>query len=241
MDIDRVTLFVSSFSQQCVPCLHFIKQHSMPVQIIRLDTTEVRNRVRNGKYFQISNVPTLLVTYTDGNLQLFQGQPKILEWLNKVLVQSNSSSHEREPVPQQKSARRVRIEEPSDEEEEDEPQPPPKRIPKAKSNVVAKSKKKSPVKFKSSKKRDEDEEENVELILGDEDEPMESQTQLPQQTQSQSQSQTRPKRGTVKNNPLSIGKGKPSAMASLVEQARKMEEERKTSLGYDEKNLPRFG
>ena len=211
----------------------------MPVHVIKLDSAGVRERVRNGKYFQITNVPTLLVTYTDGNLQLFQGQAKIMEWLNKVLVQRNQP--QAPPVPQdaqpqartaKAQPRRERIKEPEEEpedgvepEEEEEQRPPPKKA------KAAKSKKKPPVKFKSSKKRDEDDEENLELILGDEEDS----------PSSQPSPSIASKRSMTKSNPLSTGKSKSGGMANLVEQARKMEQERKASLGYDEKDLPKYG
>lgn len=243
MTIDRVILFVSSFSANCAPCVNFVQQHSMPVNIVKLDNAAVRQRVRNGRYFQITNVPTLLVTYTDGNLQLFQGKDKILEWFNNI-VAARAPSPMTSATPPTKVAKKItqrapprEIEE-EEEEDEEEDAPPPPRKAKAKT-------KRPPVKFKSTKKKVE-EDEDVELIAIGEDEEGEDVTPRRPQPPPPSKSVTRGggkglSISTTANNPLSTNKGKSSGMASLVEQARKMEEDRKNSLGYDEKNLPRYG
>lgn len=231
MDIDRVILFISAFSQNCKSCVDFVAYHRIPVMIIPLDSTETRLRAMRGKYFQVHNVPALLVTYTDGNLQLFQGQPKILEWLNKVVVQRNAANTDRKIV------------EYEEEEEEEQPQAPAKAKKSVPKKAKAKKSKPAPVKFKSKKKSIPEETEDdsgelldVEIIPEDEEDEPPSRTSPPaarRATQPPSQ----------KTNSLALNgtgtKGKSGGMASLIEQARKMEEERKSSLGYDEKSLPR--
>lgn len=91
MSIHDVVLFVSSMSQVCISPVQFIKQHNLPVRLVRLDTPGDRQAAQNGKYFQIHAVPTLLVTYSDGNIQLFAGQEKILLWLQQALASRQPS------------------------------------------------------------------------------------------------------------------------------------------------------
>ena len=90
--IEEVILFCSSVSQACIPVIQVIQQHQLPVKIVRLDSAASREAVQNGPYFQIKVVPTLVVTYRDGNLQLFIGQPKTLEWLKMVVSPQTSGS-----------------------------------------------------------------------------------------------------------------------------------------------------
>lgn len=80
-------LFCSSESKKSIQCLTFIASHphvGKMLKIVRLDTDEDRSAAKNGNTFSITHVPTLVVTYPDGNLQLFQGLPKVGAWLQKL-------------------------------------------------------------------------------------------------------------------------------------------------------------
>ncbi len=92
--IDEVILFCSSVSQACAPVIQVIQQYQLPVKIVRLDSAASRDAVQNGPFFQIKVVPTLVVTYRDGNLQLFIGQPKILKWLKMIINPQPSGSYQ---------------------------------------------------------------------------------------------------------------------------------------------------
>ena len=84
MNISEIYLFCSTTSAACKPCFEFIKEHSLlvqEIQIIRLDTKKVREKVKRGAKFQIRVVPTLMVIYHDGDTSLYQGQQKVLSWL----------------------------------------------------------------------------------------------------------------------------------------------------------------
>lgn len=84
MNISEIFLFCSTMSPACKPCFSFIKDSPLlvqEIQIIRLDTKNIREKVKRGVKFQIRVVPTLMVIYNDGDTSLYQGQKKVLTWL----------------------------------------------------------------------------------------------------------------------------------------------------------------
>lgn len=85
MSINNVLLFVSSTSQSSISPIKFIREHNLPVLIVRLDTIEDRIKAANGQYFKITEVPTLVVFYADDTLQLFVGSDKIMTWMNAIV------------------------------------------------------------------------------------------------------------------------------------------------------------
>lgn len=93
MSVQEVVLFVSSTSRASTPVLQFVGKNQIPVGIVRLDTPEDRQIAATGKYFQIVNVPALLVIYDDGNLQLFVGQEKIITWFQQIIQKSMQHPH----------------------------------------------------------------------------------------------------------------------------------------------------
>ena len=126
MSVSNVYLFCSSTSPACVPCSQFVQTHRLPVETIRLETKHDRNRVMNGKNFQIKSVPSLMVLYDDGDMQLFVGQKKIISWMNRAIQpqeQPQEQIHE-QPVPDF-----------SDSEEEYVPEKKKKKKKKAKKHV----------------------------------------------------------------------------------------------------------
>jgi len=84
MSLSSVVLFVASLSKTCGVTVKYAMQHSIPVQIVKLDTTEARNRAANGRYFQVKMVPTMIVNYDDGNMEVFIGNDKILPVLSSL-------------------------------------------------------------------------------------------------------------------------------------------------------------
>jgi len=95
MSIQDLILFCSTPSRACTPCIDFVYRHQLPVQVVRLDTPEARQRASQGKYFQIQVVPTLVVIRKGGELQLFAGQQKVGSWLSNLVSPppQKSSSH----------------------------------------------------------------------------------------------------------------------------------------------------
>jgi hypothetical protein len=84
MAVNNVLLFISSVSQSCVQPVTYIRERNLPIMVVRLDTVEDRRKAANGPFFKITEVPTMVVSYSDNTVQLFVGSGKILEWMNSI-------------------------------------------------------------------------------------------------------------------------------------------------------------
>jgi len=98
MSIADVVLFYSKFSPECKDCVNFVQQYKLPVALIALDTKEGRDLAFNGSLIQIKNVPSMIVSYEDGNVQLYVGKPKIMGWF-VATTQQNQSRKQDIPEP----------------------------------------------------------------------------------------------------------------------------------------------
>jgi hypothetical protein len=218
MSITQIVLFISSLSKNCVPCLQFIQNQRLPIQVVRLDTEESRDIAIRGKNFSIISVPTLVVLYLDGDMQMYVGTPKIISWLQRlILAQQRQMQEQQEYRPS-----------PSKLQEYDDPEEPaieyierkPERkvtfvdndseddeIPRKQKEVPRKAKKNSKKKIKQK----------TVLEFADDE------------------THEQPVFGSGKKN------GKNAAMGNLIRQAKEMEKERQRSLGYREEDLPRHG
>lgn len=92
MSISEVVIFYSKFSKECQQPLEIIQYYKLPVIMIPLDTIEDRKAALNGSIIQIKNVPSLIVTYEDGNTQLYVGNKKITEWLTQIIRAQNNKN-----------------------------------------------------------------------------------------------------------------------------------------------------
>ncbi len=77
-------LFISTLSQKCIGCLKYSQQYRLPIRIVRLDTADSRSKASNGKYFQIKVVPALVIHHADGNTQLFVGVDKVMAVMTSI-------------------------------------------------------------------------------------------------------------------------------------------------------------
>ena len=84
MAVNNVLLFISSVSRSCVQPVTYIREKKLPIMIVRLDTIEDRRKAANGPFFKITEVPTMVVSYSDNTVQLFVGSDKILEWMSSI-------------------------------------------------------------------------------------------------------------------------------------------------------------
>ncbi len=234
MDIQDVILFCSTASRACVPCIQFIQNYRVPVKIVRLDTVEARMAAINGKHFQIQNVPTLLVTHADGNLQLFAGQEKVIIWLQKAMDPPPSQVGGQDIPPDIPS---TPLYESSDEEESKglyggrqkskklksrKPSKPSKilRFPPKSSKKRRKSKKSKSVRFEEPE--EDYEEVDIEFIEGDRP----------------NRPPAPPTQGLIVGPQADHGNKR---MSNILEMAKQMQQDRTSTLGYDEKELPKNG
>ena len=276
MSISEIILFVASNSKASVPCIQFVSKNRIPIQIVRLDTEQARDTAANGKFFQVTSVPTLTTFYEDGNVQLFTGAQKIIQWLTAMLKSKATAAreHERPPQPREEAnmygpsnggARRSLVspvrkhtvdegddldspperrrapprpqaprvyvpeddsppeileDEPEVEVEIEEPEPEPIRKPKAKPRKVPKSDAK-PKRKPRTKKAPVEEPEDLEFLDEDAD----------------------PRKiAREKLNAVASAKSKPppSRMKNVYNLAKQMEQDRDSSLGYKEEDLPHF-
>lgn len=219
MSIANVILFCSSSSPASMPCLKFIKEHNIPVSVVRLDTLESRERAAKGKFIQISSVPTLVVVYQDNNVQQFIGQDKVIKWLANTLKKSRSNPPPSYSTPRYPEQRQPPPSPPSSSEsEEEEPIKPVKRRKKK----PKKSKKKTSKKvYFEPEEEDEDEggssseEVDIEYFDNDDDVPPKASTQG-----------------------LRVGSAapKPSTDNSVFDIAKEMERQRKETLSSENKD-----
>lgn len=173
--VKELILFIASNSRASATTFSIVQRNRLPIDIVRLDTPESRNRAMNGREFQITTVPTLLVIYDDSS-ELIVGANRVNLWLTEAFL----SQPKPEPEPMVESEPVI--------EEIDEEEEPPSKV------RVRQKKRPPPVDFESV-------------------EPEES----------------------IQDQPKKIN----SRMSDIVNEARRLEEERKASLGYDETKLPK--
>lgn len=90
--IAEIILFHSNFSEECNYCKKHILHHNIPVVSICLDSKESRDLVMSAQRVQIKAVPSLLVTYSNNELQLFVGRPKIMNWFESIIPRVQPSA-----------------------------------------------------------------------------------------------------------------------------------------------------
>lgn len=195
MSLSELVLFYSSASKASRPCYDIVTQTPLreSVKLVCLDSVEARRAAKEGKHFQIVNVPTLVLTFADGNLQLLVGSEKVMFFFKRLLTQRTEENQPQE--------------EPSDEEEtptEDRPRGGKKKKAKAKKTKKNRHKEKTEIEF-----------------VGTEDED------------------DRPPPPPTEGLRVGVASKQKPGMSNLKALAQQMEEDRKASLGYDEKNLPR--
>lgn len=157
--IQEITIFYSKFSPASNDCLSFVNQllsqSKIPPQIagaissVCLDSKEARTLVTKGTNIQIKAVPSMILLFGDGNVQMFVGAPKIASWFQSFGTNTNRKSP---------------IQEEEDEDEEEEPPKPKKTL---------KNKKK---KGKKKNHEEVDESSFTTLVMHDEPEPRSTST-----------------------------------------------------------------
>src|SRR6185503_2838731 len=97
MSIQEIILFYSSFSEPSMRIFHIIKKYGLPILQICLDTDNFRSMAMNGEKIQILSVPTLLVTYTNQQVQLYVGEQKIGQYIDAILQRAGGGQQGGQP------------------------------------------------------------------------------------------------------------------------------------------------
>ncbi len=118
VNITEMVLFYSRYSPKCRDAINFINHYNFPVQQISIDSKETRDIIANGPYFKIKGVPSIIVTYADGNAELYEGE-KVISWMSQLVA----TKEEPQRIPKHKNVEQYddmdeEIEEFDDDEEE---------------------------------------------------------------------------------------------------------------------------
>jgi hypothetical protein len=238
--INGVVLFVSSVSNACADVMRYVMANKLNVNVVRLDTAEDRMRALTGKYVQVDTVPTMVVIFKDDTIQKFLGAEKILGWMSNI-VKGVQASEISQPSPSTES----------------QPVPSHPKSPTITPKTKTKSKKS---KSRKHKVVEHNSEEEIDIDFGEMEEEHEP---LPPPPPPQPSRRRGGKGGRLAQPPppqrgdgeeitpeyvaaqqklkglmvnASEKKITKSTMSSVAEMARKMQEERKATLGYGEEH-----
>jgi hypothetical protein len=90
MSVQEIILFFSAFSKNCALSLQMVKNiTNVKTTCMRMDTKYIRDIIQKNRFLNIRSVPTLLIIYTEGNIQLFEGKKTEL-WLQNFIQNQNS-------------------------------------------------------------------------------------------------------------------------------------------------------
>ena len=104
--IVNAILFCSKYSKESVQCMEYINKKDLPIHAISLDNRKLREAVLRGNMFQIKSVPTMLIEYASGDIQLFAGRHKIVNWIDQMVnnmqaTEEQTNKEETEEFPQE--------------------------------------------------------------------------------------------------------------------------------------------
>lgn len=92
--ISNIILFYSNFSVNCKKTLQLIDEYHIPAEQICVDSKFIRDKLNSTKkFYKIKVVPSLVVSYKDGNSDLFEGEKvniwfvSYINFLTKPIIQ----------------------------------------------------------------------------------------------------------------------------------------------------------
>lgn len=80
--VDAV-LFISGYSNICVPIVLFIEKNQLPVSIVRLDSAPIRQLAENSD-IHVTSVPSLVLESVDKTVSLYSGVSKCMSCLQSM-------------------------------------------------------------------------------------------------------------------------------------------------------------
>lgn len=95
--MQEIYLFISSTSKECIPVLQYINSFNLGnhINIVRLDTKEIRDRVKNHGKIKIEEVP-IIFYIVDGSIQIFTAQ-KVMQLLISYVNQMQATARANQP------------------------------------------------------------------------------------------------------------------------------------------------
>lgn len=96
--IKEIIFFFHPSSQYCKEVFDILKQHDVPHTPFPIKSLKVAQKIKKGKYFNIESVPSLVITFNDGNIQKYEG-PHCKKWLTILVEQNTQSNDEDDFVP----------------------------------------------------------------------------------------------------------------------------------------------
>lgn len=90
--ISEIILFYSNFSSKCKNVLYYIDQHQIPIKKINVSNPKIREIIKSYRTnIKITGVPTIIVSYTNAEAELFEGQ-KVMLWLDQFIKQTSTNN-----------------------------------------------------------------------------------------------------------------------------------------------------
>jgi len=211
-----IILFVSKFSNKCKPCLEFSQQSGLPVKTVWVDSPHIRKKLSSGE-IKITTVPSLMIIFNDGNLQIFKGMEKIVTWFEGLLEND---------TPQRKTKNIYDQEGKVIYEQGPYISPTQQNVNKHVNTLKLQKE----LEHQQDPEYIDESDDDLELIGEDEGD---SETEI----EFLDEDGMPPKPPT---SGLETKRVNNNSMADIMAIAKRMAKEREVSLGYDEKNLPRY-
>ena len=91
MESHLSVLLYSKYSSSSKQILDMIKtsgidfEQQFKLQYLCIDNKEIRNRIKSNKQMDVTTVPCLLIIYTDGGIEKYDGA-RIFEWIENIIT-----------------------------------------------------------------------------------------------------------------------------------------------------------
>ena len=90
----NAVIFHSKYSNESKKCINKINEFELPIKFVTLDDSKSRKLAKSGKSIQVHNVPSLLIEFEAGDIQLFTGSVKIMKWINDFVGVNINTTNE---------------------------------------------------------------------------------------------------------------------------------------------------
>ena len=91
--VHEIIFFHNSQSMLCGQLHQYLKTQNIPALYFNVNSKEVAKKLKSGKYFKVTKVPTLVVSFKDGNVKKFEGK-ECFQWLEHATSSSRQQQSE---------------------------------------------------------------------------------------------------------------------------------------------------